>query len=708
MIALLLFILALDSMILTRSARELRIRLEQACDYAARDAVIERRAYEAGGMAKYLAKTSGAYTLDNLTGDLFIPVMPPGFTLPLGINSTALPFTDCGGATNCGFSWGSNRFNCTCSKKVNAGDPPEFKDFTAANVHQDFDAGNYTGCTARATVRRFFLPNSTISASAAFWSVPYGLRPVGDSAGNNPPIISVAIAPQVSELAPVAATHAYFPTAVIEDSAQAFRYINQIVNNGSQANRDYFRSSVNGGDTGYLAEPDFNLRQATPPIISRRNELSAVCESPSVLVRQRLSSALLELLSRNGLTRAQTQLLVTNPAYVSTNPIQPTLVTPRGDINARNSFLPLMQTRIKYPIGTFPSFDNAHWIQPVYPDGRLGELTSGSLAYGTAERARIDYEALVARLPGLCYHADYSDRDRVGLSQAAFSNDGYEDSNVDYPIASRLWDGNYSGDLIGNNLVYLDHLRSIDASPNAIGPQRKLKSAEVASILGASLRCPYTSDATGFQPCPFNNLPIFTPDLIGLIQAWRGMTDPFANGTTLNLPQAAPHQDTNHALVLFIHDFDLNNLSAATGQINFGTVAPDIDISLTGPITVVYIPTDAASADPATLSAAFRTNLCAPTVQTGGRRGNTLIPIISKGMAHVFFGQEGADCMVGMSACFDYDTNSSNHFFITPEDQNDLENVWNCLLTSNSGREAENFTLSQIYQTNLMHTVRRL
>ena len=700
MLALLLFILALDSVILTRSAHELRIRLEQACEYAARDAVIEKRTYEAGGMAKYLARTTGAYTLNNLSGDIFIPVMPSGFTFPAGVGPNALPSTNCNGATDCGFTWGTNRLNCSCSKKVNAGDPPGFKDFTSANIDQDFDAGNYTGCTASATVRRFFLPNSTISASVAFWSIPYGLAPLGD--GANLPTISVAIAPQVSQLTELASVPTYFAESVILDVNADNNYIDNIKTLNTL--RPFFHVSLDGV-SGTLAEPEYNLRHtgalATAP--TRRKQLGAVCEHPAILVRQRLSSALLELLARNGLTRTQTEFLVVNPQHLAIDPevIPPTIVTARGsDLAAAESFIPLMQTRLSNAL-VFGQTDNPHWIKPYYIDADLDN--GDAIVNNPSLRARSEYEALIARLPGMCYHADNANRDRVGLNTASFDNSGFEPGS-NFGSLDRLWSGNYSADIGPNDWVYFDQLRN--TATQAPAPQVKLRSSEIASVLGASLRCPYDTDLAAKNPCPSSNLPTLAPDLVGLIHAWRAsnastQTMPLRNGTILHDEAPLLSHSTNKALVLFLQDFDLFTINDAASAI-----AMDADgFSPTGPITVVYIPTDATSAmaQLGALSGAFKTNLCAPTYQSGGRRSNTLIPIVSKGMAQAVFGPtvgpDVAKCMVGMSACFDQ----------AGTDQATLEAVWECLLDiSHNGREAENFTLTQIFQTNLMRTVRRL
>lgn len=694
MIGLVLFIIGLDSVILTRSAHELRMRLEQACEYAARDAVIQQRAYSNGGMAKYLARTSGTYPLEDLNGDLFIPVVPPVFVNQSPTNA-ALPNTDCTGLTDCGYEYGANtnRLNCVCSKRTGGSDPLEFKDFTSANVDQDYDAGNYVGCTATATVKRFFLPTSTISASAAFWSIPYGLQPLRDS-GDQPPTITVAIAPQVESLDALSYTPPYFDPQVIEDEAAASKYYNNITSN---SNRPYYQVTLSGVN-GTLAEPEYDLRysgaSADTPL--RRRQLGATCESLPVLVRQRLSSALLELLGRNGLTRGKTQLLVTNPESLPSTFIPPTLVTPTGDIAARNSFIPLMQTSIKYKSGIpyiySAALDAQHWLRPFYDDG--AQLDNHTIAADA--RARSEYEALIARLPSMCYHSDNADRMRAGLQNASFDNSTYEPNSV-YGRVNSLWSSSYIPTLDGSNWVYQDHLKNNLAQ--AAPTQVKLKPSEIASVLGASVRCPYPTQHTSYRPCPVGALPNFHADLGGLIRAWRGNGgfQPLQNGTVLNTSDANVAPGQNNTMVVFLQDVNTATLNTASNEIGFDAGG----FSPTGPITLVYIPTDIAKADDFTLqslSQQFKTNLCAPTFQPDGRRGNTLIPIIPKEVARSAFGDKGASCLIGLSACFDQPGSS----------QADLDAVYNCLLGLPNGREAEEFVLSSIYQGNLMRPVRRL
>jgi len=546
-----LIIFSVDSYLIAQGSYQLRAALEKACNESATDSVVSKRLDADGRFLSLLNARLVGSNLDLTRASLYVPGMPHDFNLqPTGGAFPAFP----------------NANTATPEVSFNSGDfinnvnnfptaPPD--GFPAESYDGFYDAGSFVGCYAEANIRTmWWRPNGmerTVSAKFAFASGIRGVDPRVVNSNDDYPAIVVGIGPQIRTL----------PTSGIPalDGTNTYIFNSTFLNSGTHRNLDDTLIRISGSGP-FLAWP--RLTDSTSPDESDvRTGLYAACASAPVVLRQRATSALFELLSRHGVTRTSTSVLISNPytgaAYGNGRPVE--VVRAGEDLRDKSYRLPVLSA----------VHNNDSGYDPF-------------LVKRDVSTIKAEYSSLLSRMSSFCYHIDTLASERLNRLRVAsqyplsfVTNPGYEGSSFDaYPDSGQ--------NFIAAPPDYFD-LLGYWSTPN--GGQRLIDAPMMASLLGAQSKCPYTVDDGGSNFCS-NTIPELEPDIVGIMNAWLsgpGTQTVHASPGFGALSTASFAVDNRRtSLVLFTHELT----SAQWSQV--GALLPALG-GARGPVTIVYIPT---------------------------------------------------------------------------------------------------------------------
>jgi hypothetical protein len=584
-------------------------------------------------------------------------------------------------------------------------------------MHNLSHAGNTAICELEGSIGSSMLPTVRRNfRGVAGWRIPaVGYPPSppsisGWSTNDIPyPGLSVAIAPHMTTW-----------TDVIGGTDNRFQFINSLYSGNAQDNLPWnlhnplsFNAPpqafhANSGSDSYLSNPTHQL----PAAPSDTAEARAACANPAVLTRNIFSSIILELASRHGMMRADTELLLVGTQNRDLTAVDrpppranfPALITPMNfDIAAQGFQLPF----ISYFSG------NANITAGFPVTDRLSNSNTFALGFVNpfdTTGPAIDYSTLLSNQLRYCYHLYAPQTPPTNPPTSALarhaplprdaSNQGFEDifafQDMIYPPGLRTAQANGATPWASPCPWNANMSTCIPANG-----ARRLTAAEVAGSLGTIQSCPYPIanpiTLTSCDKSLFLNDNNSTsnanratldlrPDLIGLLKylaadsyaaatfpaimppglfpynfnagAASGFTNtdyPFGNSTTFyaETPQRDAAGRSSSTILIILHQrINFNDIAIISPLVDaLNTTDSNGDVHKR-PITIAYFPTTAADADPTAIGnlvAAFNANIFG----TDPKRNSLLIfsPDQLAGASAAFNSQLLATCLPTQTAC---------------------------------------------------------
>lgn len=608
------FILMLDNFLISRGAVTLRQGLASACRTLASRAFLQSSIVRSQDLFTMTESHLGVGSGITITsGVLYIPTMPDSFKRPRSVpdvsaenlafpNRIAIHKYPTGRADKC-----SGTQNADCIYLP--GPRGTFSEpFFETAFDSYYDAGSYIGCRITAEIDTWWPREepATITATIAYSSRLRNFDPriLKSNVRAGMPSIVIAVSPQIQTLGSLpnpfnlglgGLDSSIFPIGSLDftkyppNSLSSFGNLNLLRPSQLNSSGKIISWPLMSSSTGETSD-------------EIRTKLYSLCASPPVVLRQRFSSSLIELLSRNGITRRSTAVVATNPwgdrnpfasdARETSPPVS--IISDNQDLRWREFNMPLMNFSYAPSASSSPN-----WLHPFATE--VSDLNIQKNAM---------YQSLLARMPALCYHLDSSSSSRkqrlnlpgtIDLSSYPYDNFTFENPN-EFTGTSKLTTAPFSEDASYLDLLNMwrqgmvepldEDTRTLGSSVTAPG-QRMLSAPEILSAFGAHIRCPFKSGTAGFTPCGPGAVPL-EPDIASLIDAWRNHTANkvwkapglFHDGalTMSNLKPLSP-QVRRPAMVLFLHSISPEQLSLiqASGLINENQYNE-------GPLVIVYIP----------------------------------------------------------------------------------------------------------------------
>lgn len=654
-------VFAVDSYLVSLGSLQMKSALLRSCNEAATDAVTSSRLDAGGRFINILNANLQGTILELSSASLYVPGMPDAFNLPSSVASPpdfpsggesdlsgkTAPGLPAGGSSSCGSSCTYTFSNDTTGYPV---DPPE--GFPPSSYHSHYDAGSFIGCYAEARLRFLWWRPAglerIVSAKNAFASGVRGIDPrVAVVNGNQAyPAVVVGIAPQVMTGAPLPQT-----------GIPALDGTNLFIFRDVQLDKPHYQTIRTNNGT-LIQEPNTTDFLTWPRLVANpasvnnvRSGLYAACASSPVVLRQRATSALLELFSRHGATRESTSVLVSNPFRGNTlggygaAPVE--LVELGNDLRDEDYHLPL--------------------LNPVFSDTIYQPLVADI----APNNPNAEYGSLISRMQGLCYHIDTVASERRKRLRVA----------TDYPL-SYVVNAGYEGNaftgrtttglgFVGANNEYFDLLGYWSAPT---GSQRRLSAPMMASVLGAQLACPFAVD-----PNYCASPPILEPDVVGIMNAWANGSQVLPSPGLGETPASPSFEQRERALVLITHEMSMDQWQEV------GNRLPSLAVG-EQPVTIIYIPTtspvggfDNQLMDIINRLGVDKIKTCRPAFQNDADlESHVFIPIVpTEGNAVPNF-----PCL-------------TEHFFCMAT-SSDLDELWECLL-DDTETSIENMIKEQVF-----------
>lgn len=632
-----------------------------------------------------------------------------------------------------------------------------FKDkWGTLNVSKDYHAGTFVGCEVKGRIRTFFSPREVPAGIAkreldegtndaqprtrlvysrfGFWKFPW----TDDNPTTEPQGLVIAIAPQIAfePNNPTLSTPAIHNNQFFANYLNRNNYLGIVTNDPSDSST---LTRLNPPTTALnheqiIAPPLFDSALSDT---EKRSALFRLFAGEPTVLRQRISSALIELASRDGMLRSNTAVLLANPrteigATIDVNP--PIILRDQGeDLRADNiSSTPLLFTNFNFDgnaVAVNPYYSLTTALPPDLPD--LPAATN-------PPTIQAEFSSLISRFPSLGLHLDSSDdwhslrlfRDSNSIlfpfsSLLNGSATFMFESPIDYSWGENENEGYYSfwenefESGSSNHSDYFDRLNHFNNATTVATDVNNLNVSQLARTLGPSVKCPYSLERTGMSMI-CSGFQGFNPDIEGVLKAWLGLPGedtitwpprnntnliPNINGTTgsrfnaVKLPglysnsftQWQSNRPSQLVLILHSHLFDAST-SFPTEQVQY--ITPKITSIIDSlklptdnqrPITIIYIPTrteDSSQSVIENLANTFSANICSPSERRDFKRGNVLIPIVHGSESYTNLG-----CLAESFPCTKKPT---------------LHDVWECML---EGSAPENFA-KQIFSQTIMRTTR--
>lgn len=741
----LMYTLIFDNYVVAIETTKFRSKVQLLCSEVANEAPIHRAALETLQNKLTLLEDELPDWFEVLSATLTMGTMPGAYD-PDNANNITNPYGDYDREATCGVGdvpYNPGGIGSTFGNKIFFEHDlcsANFKEkWGTINLSKDYNAGTFVGCEVRGRIRTFFSPREVPAGIAAregsdaqprtrivyskfgYWKHLW----TDDSPMTKPQGLTIAIAPQIPS------TPAFTASPAHSDQFRAY-LLNRDNYDDIVINDDRFkRQSIEG----WLAAPYFDSTAAASNDDNEKRELlyRLFAGSPIVL-RQRISSALIELASRDGMLRSNTTVLLSNPrsevSGAGSPDVNPPILIRNNDEDLRdvsiNKF-PLLFMKYQNPFsaGTYIPTD------PFYGGNAIPATPTLALTQNQ------ELSSLIARFPMLGLHLDSSvswhqtrlSANVTGSEFPWFSLRNFHNSIIFEPTTSTPnYDWSSYGAFLSEQFStstpdFYDKLNQFGRVNSLSDPSKvnNLNPSQLARTLGASVKCPYqlsrgTNLCSGFEG--------LQPDIEGVLKAWLGIpgndTSGLGRNNTSELPDASGgtgtrfnavnlpgiysnaaatntswHPDRPSQLVLTLHSplnvEQLNHINNRVSSIlnanNLPVYSPNIQAR---PITIIYIPTnntDSSQSSIQNLMNSFHANICAPSIRSDFKRGNVLIPIVHNTDEWPYAGDPNLSCISDTIPC-------------TREDS--LNDVWNCLLSGNTPEE----TAKEIFDKTITRTAR--
>lgn len=559
------------------------------------------------------------------------------------------------------------------------GSPVNSTRYPVSMMHNLSHAGNTAICELEASIASTLIPNSRRSfRGVAGWRIPA----VGyfDTRPSDPwsfptdvpyPGLSVAIAPHMTTW-----------TDVSGGGDNRFQFLNSLYTGNAQDNGPWTRYQnltsnlamfTNNSGTATFPSSSSSLTALSALSNNDREDLLTACANPATLTRNIFSSIILELASRHGMMRKDTELLLVGTQDRNLSAI--------GNLPARSNF-PVLIAPMDSDIA-FTDFFQLPFVSYYSGTSTIGGLTAtDNISNGTTFASgyvdpfgQIDssgattYSALLSNQLRFCYHLYTNNNSNSSLPRHA-------------ALPKDAGNANFEDPGVFQDLLQPPGLRTNSLLPNTpwaqpcpwntdlsgcfpLNDARRLSAAEAASALGTIQSCPYQIfNNVASSACNKNTLKIFNdnignagtattdlrPDLVGLLRylardnyvggaAFPALVSPGmfpyavsgspANFSDVNYPFTSsltyPAYQESYAsdsagnpsstILIILHQRINSGDVGPIGLLVDRLVTTDLNGTLQRrPITIAYFPTTAADADPAAilnLQNAFRANIAA-------------------------------------------------------------------------------------------------
>lgn len=756
----LMYTLIFDNYIVAIHTTTFRSKVQKLCSDVASEAPIHADVVRLfAEKIDDLSKNKLPSWFEVVSAELTMGTMPEGY-LASNTNIGQDRITSCGFGTP-GFSVSAGNINSYIQSIIGTSaikftfnwdlckDSPSgyFKDkWGILNVSKDYHAGTFVGCEVKGRIKTYFSPREVspgieiregedampktriVYSRFGFWKFPW----TDDNPTTEPQGLVIAIAPQIpyEPNNPTLTTPAIAANQFFADYLNRGNYLGIVSGNMARLNPP--PTSYNNS---YVLAPALFDSDTFLNDTQKRDALFKLFAGAPTVIRQRVSSALIELASRDGMLRSNTAVLLSNPrTEIGTIDINPPIILRDfgEDLRAANiNNTPLLFTQYADHLNT------AVKVNPYY-------AISGALpAANLPSTIQTEVSSLVSRLPSMGLHLDSSMnwhatrlfRDSGSLifpfssllngtgafsfepadySWGETSNEGYN-SYMKYEFES----GGSSHSDYFDRLNHFNYLSGITDANN-------LNVSQLARTLGPSVKCPYrlqrgtTPICDGFQG--------FHPDIEGVLKAWLGLpgedTSMSNRDNTSSIPDTtgstgtkfnavkmpglysnSPGSYTNWGnnarpsqLVLILHSHLLDNtLFSETEQVQHVSSKVNsirdpitkLPIQDERPITIIYIPTrtqDSSQNVVQYMANYFQANICNPSERQDYKRGNVLIPLVHNSSSYST-SYPNISCIAETYPC----TKKAN-----------LQEVWDCMLSDDA---SENFA-KQIFSQTIMRTTR--
>lgn len=282
-------------------------------------------------------------------------------------------------------------------------------------------------------------------------------------------------------------------------------------------------------------DPDAETPNDTCLVLSDREEMLAACMNPAILVRNAFLATILELASRHGELRSNTEILHVNPQHrnvaslpggegsiSSAHTNHPAVMVPFGADIARRQFqLPY----VSYHSGDLIDSTTGDVVPELAPH-KNGWINSFTNTTYNSDPNWLYHHALIAGQLRYCYHLyqGYNGSYAAMGSEAGLNR--YSDRllmhNGDFEPDIYAWSSpaagvykvahSYPNGAVANGESWdqanpwtvpaPDHTNLSTAPEN-----RRLNAAELVSILGSTQNCPYLQHHPAHDPAVFQNIP---------------------------------------------------------------------------------------------------------------------------------------------------------------------------------------------------------
>lgn len=388
--------------------------------------------------------------------------------------------------------------------------------------------------------------------------------------------------------------------------------------------------TLNGHDLTYSLNPTLKVPEPQIDWSARphdeRRQLLTACTNPAIVMRNSFLGTLMEYLSRSGSTRMNTEVLLVGTqdrntaggvgVGVDAYPARPTEPVRLVDLDNNNNTHDLRARRYQLPYVVYHSVAPA----PTFTNDTIDGWTNPLLSTSATPSASDFERGYISSQLRYCYHLYHHDNDTgLELNQTdEINNSGFEPAPP-YDFQVRIRPEAYGPAALRTNWEQLCPWGSAGCNPDEGTSTRPLNAIELVRALGSIQRCPSAVANNCIKPAlnpgtvsgAGSATQDLRPDIVGLMRYVGGLGravqspglfqsapigQPYPMGTGAGADFYRPVQNTHAALLLVTH----RRLSQGEKQalINLQAASPAVFLR---PITIIYIPTTLADADPSAL-----------------------------------------------------------------------------------------------------------